>query len=199
VAWALYRQKHGLEARAVVALAISPQDALEVARTSLTPRHFLTAPYAAAAVLLLDAETPPSVLQRVRGDLSVRPYLPRRDDSEGWRAELAWCVAELAARRARWDARHHEQAEGKAEKRASRKARLEGAGSGQESGRVSRRAMRALMVYCLDGTEPGPELLEELRRHGMDPSKYGPPAAGGAVLPSEAPRTDGSCTQPNVP
>jgi hypothetical protein len=176
VAWALYRQKHGLEARAVVALAISPRDALEAARGSLTPRHFLTAPYAAAVVLLLDPETPATVLERTRVDLSARPHLPSADDAEGWRAELAWCVAELVARRIRWDESHQEQAEGKAEKRARRKTRLEGAADGPEGGRVSRRAMRALTVYCLNGTEPVPELLEELRRHGMDPSNYGPPA-----------------------
>src|SRR5580765_5159073 len=82
IAWELYRQKHGLEARAVVGMAISPQDALEAVRASLTPRHFLTAPYVAAVVLLLDPETPASVLGRLRADLAARPYIPPAEDAE---------------------------------------------------------------------------------------------------------------------
>src|SRR5689334_19627311 len=58
IGWELYRQRHGLEARAVVALAMSPSDAVEEIREAMGPRQFLTAPYAALVVVLLDRETP---------------------------------------------------------------------------------------------------------------------------------------------
>ena len=185
IAWELYRQKHGLEARAVVGMAISPQDALEAVRASLTPRHFLTAPYVAAVVLLLDPETPASVLGRLRADLAARPYIPPAEDAENWRAELAWCVAELVARRALWDERRQEQTKSRAKASQRRKARISAAALGPAgSRRMSRRALRALAKFYMAGTMPPPEVVDELRRFRLDRTKSSVPGAGDAVLGS---------------
>jgi hypothetical protein len=72
------------------------------------------------AVVLLDRRTPAPVHARARADLGARPYLPETADEDGWRAELRWCVAELVARRARWDARAVGEMEAKAGRRKPR-------------------------------------------------------------------------------
>lgn len=160
IAWELFRQKHGLEARAAVALAVAPPDALEHARGTLTPRHFLTLPYAALACLLLDPDTPPSLLDRVRADLASRPNLPPASDAEGWRLEVAFLVAELAERRARWDARHGAEVDARTARAEARKARLEARRPPQE--RIKRTLLRGLMQHYAKGTDPPPAMLEEL-------------------------------------
>lgn len=168
IAWELYRQKHGLEARAAVALAVAPADGLEHARATLTPRHFLTLPYAALACLLLDRDTPPNLLERVRADLASRPNLPPASDAEGWRLELAFLVAELAERRARWDQRHAEEVDARTARAESRKARLEARRPPQE--RIKRTLLRGLMQHYAKGTEPPPAMLEELIGKRQDPA-----------------------------
>jgi len=104
ISWELHRQRNGLEARALVALVMAPE-VLDEARGSLELRQLLTPNYAALASMLMDAETPASVRERARADLAGRSYLPDSADVEGWAAEARWCLAELKARRARWDER----------------------------------------------------------------------------------------------
>jgi hypothetical protein len=104
ISWELHRRRHGLEARALVALVMAPE-VLDEARGSLELRQLLTAPYVLAAALLLDAETPASARERARADLAARSYIPDGSDIEGWAAEARACIAELRARRARWDER----------------------------------------------------------------------------------------------
>lgn len=169
IAWALHSQKSGLEARAVLALSLAPQDALEAARESLTPRHFLTAAYAVAVLVLLDPDTPPEKLERVRTDLAARPHLPPWPDPDAWRSELAWCVSELVARRTRWDERREEQI---GARRARRDAR-----AAPDARRVSRGALRAYMKHLRDGTELSAAALAELHEHSILPDP-GQEAAG---------------------
>lgn len=160
IAWELYRQKHGLEARAAVALAVAPPDALEHARETLTPRHFLTLPYAALGAFLLDPRTPPEVRDAVRADLAARPNLPPASDAEGWRLELAFLVAELVDRRARWDEKHAAEVDARTAKAEARNARAEARRPPQE--RIKRTLLRGLMAHYAKGDEPPPAMIAEL-------------------------------------
>jgi hypothetical protein len=122
ISWELHRQRYGLEARALVALVMAPE-VLDEARASLELRQLLTAPYVVAASMLLDAETPASVRERARADLAGRSYLPSGLDVEGWAAEARACLAELRARRARWDERAAEQVSHRRARGLRRRAR----------------------------------------------------------------------------
>jgi hypothetical protein len=161
IGWELYRQRHGLEARAVVALAVAPADAVEEARGTLDPRQFLTAPYAALVVVLRDPETPAPVAARVRADLAARPYLPDATDEAGWRAELRWCTAELTAHRAQWDVRVCGESEKKAQRREHR-SRREAALATLEPPRIHRKDMAAWLRALARGEELPIEVAERL-------------------------------------
>ena len=109
IAWAIYRRQYGLEARALVALVMAPPEALVKARQGFQLRQLLTPAYAALASVLLDPETPAGVRQRARADLAARTYVPDGADRAAWAGEARNCLAELADRRERWDARATEQ------------------------------------------------------------------------------------------
>ena len=108
LAWATYRRRTGLEARASIALAMAPE-VIPEAHGSLCPGQILNPALAALTALLLDTETPAAVRERARADLAGRGYLPSASDTEGWAAEARACLAELKARRVRWDVRSAEQ------------------------------------------------------------------------------------------
>ena len=103
LAWATYRRRTGLEARTVIALAMAPE-VIPRARRSFSGRQVLNPALAALAILLLDPETPAAARERARMDLAGRSYLPDQTDSAAWRKEATDCLAELRARRKRWDA-----------------------------------------------------------------------------------------------
>jgi hypothetical protein len=108
LAWATYRRRTGLEARAAIALAMAPE-VIPEARRSFSVRLVLNPALAALVTLLLDLETPAAVLERMRIELAGRTYLPDGTDRTAWRQEAVDCLAELHARRARWDTRASEQ------------------------------------------------------------------------------------------
>jgi len=161
IGWELYRQRHGLEARAVVALAVAPADAVEEARGTLDPRQFLTAPYAALVVVLLDPETPAPVAARARADLAARPYLPDATDETGWRAELRWCVAELLERRGRWDTAVSDEKEKKVQRR-ERRSRRQAALATLEPPRIRRKDLAAWLRAWAHGEELPADVAERL-------------------------------------
>ena len=97
-----WRHKNGLEARALVALARSPQ-ALAVAREKLGPADFQTAAYLVAATFLLRADPELPAFEAIRDELDERPYLPAFTPDE-WEAEAL--VDRLVQRRERWAGRH---------------------------------------------------------------------------------------------
>jgi len=108
LAWATYRRRTGLEARAAIALAMAPE-VIPEARRSFSGRQILNPALAALATILLDPDTPAAVLERVRVELASRTYLPDGTDRTAWRQEAVDCLAELHARRSKWDARASEQ------------------------------------------------------------------------------------------
>jgi hypothetical protein len=98
---------------------MAPPEVLPEARQGLQLRHLVTPAYAALASMVFDAETPASVLERARADLATRSYVPDGEDRAGWAGEARDCLAELAARRKRWDT----MAEARVEKRQLRGSR----------------------------------------------------------------------------
>jgi hypothetical protein len=123
ISWALYRRRQGLEARALVALVMAPE-VLDAGRASLELRQLLTPPYVALASLLLDPETPNRTRQRARDQLASRSYLPPAADAGEWAAEARACLAELRARRARWDLRAAQQVRVRRARANGRRKRL---------------------------------------------------------------------------
>ena len=101
---ARWRHKNGLEARALVALARSPE-ALVVAREKLRPADFQTAAYLVAATFLLRADPELPAFEAIRDELDERPYLPAFTPDE-WEVEALDLVDRLVQRRERWAGRH---------------------------------------------------------------------------------------------
>lgn len=163
LSWELYRQRAGLEARAVVALAMMSPSALDKARAELTLRDLLSPAYVALAAALLDPETPPAVSQRIRAQLAGRSYLPTDSGSITWDAEGRWCVAELAARRARWDARVAAEQHAKGERAAKRAKRIAAPKRAKDPTRLTPREMHEAFKHFFEGGDLSPQLRAKLQ------------------------------------
>lgn len=97
---ARWRERNGLEARALVALCHAPE-VLPEARRQVSPADFLTPPYAALAAVLLEAEPGAPELERARAAIAGRAYLPA-PEGFAWADEARQLVGKLAERRERW-------------------------------------------------------------------------------------------------